>query len=327
VRTKLLVLLACLVSAACAASAPPAAFTPTLATSTQEMTTTFNTSVAVEIKVPRDHDALFGGDLYVPRGYAFAGSDFPPGFVRGVANAQFAAAGTGATLRASGGMVVENPANFTTSPCAPGLHAAVWTLRLPAGGREFSLQLYMDETVGAARELGDYVVRFCAPTPDKLVSLQVNFRGHFRAPSSRGTYTWKLLATPWQGPSSSNADATVEARAEISLPAELRLRTSAKRRSLVVSGALTELGRPVVGQAVLLRVGARAQSVRTSTAGTFRVTAASGRRRAVVVWATAFVRTRDLGSCPPPSPAPQGCVSMTRAYYTINSRFVRVRIP
>jgi hypothetical protein len=289
------------------------------------MTTTFNTSVAVEIKVPRDHDALLGGDLYVPRGYVFAASDFPPGLIRGVANAQFAAPGTEATVRASGGMVVENPANFTTDPCAPGLHAAVWTLRLEAAGRAFLLQLYMDETVGAARELGDYVIRFCVRSREKLLSLQVNFRGHFRAPSSRGRYTWRLLATP--GPSSPNTNATVEARAEISLPALLRLRTSATRRSLTVSGTLTELGRPVVGQAVLLRVGARGRVVQTSRAGTFRTTVAFGKRRAVVVWATAFVRTRDVGSCPPPSPARQGCVSMTRAYYTINSRFVRVRIP
>jgi hypothetical protein len=323
----LLVTLTCASAAACAASAAHAAFTPTLATSTQEMTTTFNTSVAVEVNVPRGDDAFFSGDIYVPRGYVFTASDFPPGLIRGVANAQFTATGAEATLRASGGMVVENPANFTTSPCAPGLHAAVWTLRLEGGGRQFPLQLYMDETVGAARERGDYVIRFCAPSLDKLLSMQVNFRGHFRAPNSRGTYTWRLLAAPWHGPGSPNTEATVEARAEIALPAELRLRTSVKRRTITVSGTLTELGRPVTGQVVLVRVAERARSVRTSTGGTFRFTVAVGRRRAVVVWGTAFVKTRNVGSCPAPSPAPRGCVSMTRAYYTISSRFVRVRFP
>jgi hypothetical protein len=291
------------------------------------MTTTFNTSVAVEIKFPRDDDAFFRGDLYVPRGYAFAASDFPPGLIRGVANAQFATPGTEGTLRATGGMVVENPANFTTDACAPGLHAAVWTLRLEAAGRQFPLQLYMDETAGARRELGDYIIRLCVPSPDKLLSLQVNFRGHFRAPSSRGTYTWRLLATPLREPPSPSVEATVEARAEISLPAELRLRTAVKRRTLTVSGTLTELERPVSGQLVLVRVGQRPRSVRTGAAGAFRVTVPLRSRRTLVVWSTAFVRTRKLGSCPAPSPAPRGCVSMTRAYYTINSRFVRVRIP
>ena len=320
VRTKLLVLLACVVSAACAASTAHAAFTPTLATSTQEMTTTFNTSVAVEIKVPRDHDALLGGDLYA---HVDTSSPPPTSLRAHPRSGERAVRSTrdrsdSASIRRDGR---REPCELHYRPLRP------WTpcggVDAAAGGRRaFLLQLYMDETVGAARELGDYVIRFCIRSREKLLSLQVNFRGHFRARAlrqvrgssrrparARRTRTQRSKRVPRSRPRSAPA-------AHIGDAAEPHRQRNAHG-----------LGRPVVGQAVLVRVGARGRVVQTSRAGTFRTTVAFGKRRAVVVWATAFVRTRDVGSCPPPSPARQGCVSMTRAYYTINSRFVRVRIP
>jgi hypothetical protein len=340
---RVLAAIAC-TAATPALSAPSVArtsFSPTLSTSTQEMSTSFNTSVSFEINVARDDDALFRGDVYVPHGYVLEPSSLPIGIVRGVATARLDVrepAGE-AIVDAFGSIVVENPASFATNPCAAGLHAGVWTIHFDIRGRDLPLQLYVDQTTGADTALGAYRIRLCLPAPDetvavsgstfnaKLLRLQVNFRGHFTAPTSPGAYTWRLLATPWQTEETPNVPGGVEARSEILLPAQLKLRATVKGRTVAVRGTLTELSQPVTGQIVSVRVGERLHQVRTRSAGAYALNVQLRSRTRAVVWATATVRTRDLGGCPPPSPAPAGCVSMTRAYYTIGSRFVRVRVP
>lgn len=338
-RLRMTLLACAAVLGLAAASSAMAAFTPRLDVSqTPPRTGTASTTI-LRLIVPRDHDALFRADFYVPNEYTAALTS-AVGSTIGTVSAQVLVREpiAGAVLPVSGNIVVENAASFTTSPCAPGLHAAVWTLVLSAAGQELRVPVYVDPTTGAEAALGAYRLRACLPSPHipaslggatfgaKLIQAQLAITGVFTTPADRGDYAFRVVATPWAAPATPNAAATAEAIAHALLPARFTLRATSRNRRLTIRGTLFNGPEAVGGQRVIVRVGRRNYTTRTRAGGGFTLTIRFRSRGTTTVRASAVVPSRTMDCPPGPSPAPAGCVSNTKMFFTLTSSTIRARI-
>jgi hypothetical protein len=337
-RLRLLLLAVASLGALALSSSALAAFVPQLAVSNTPMQPGASGTTIFRTSIPRTDDALFRLDIYVPTGYTA-----PLGQTVGATIGQVAAQVevrepiAGAVLPVQGNIVVENPANHTTSPCAPGMHTAVWMLVLQASGQELRVPAYVDRLEGAAAALGAYRLRFCLPSPHipmslggatfgaKLIQAQLNLAQVFTTPSSGGEFVWRAIATPWAAPATPNAGGTVEARATIGLPASLTIGATSRRRTLTVSGRLVAGTDGVANAPVVVRVGRRAHAVRTNASGRYTLRVRFARRTTTTVRATAAAAVRTV-TCEGPSVAPAGCASATQAFFTATSRTVRARV-
>ena len=337
-RLRLLLLAVASLGALALSSSALAAFVPQLAVSNTPMGTGASGSTIIRVTIPRTDDALFRLDVYVPAGYE-APLAQTVGATIGRVSAQVEVREpiAGAVLPVEGNILVENPANFTTSPCAPGAHTAVWMLVLQASGQELRVPAYVDRLTGAAAQLGAYRVRFCLPSPHipaslggatfgaKLIRAQLNLDQVFTTPTSGGEFLWRAIATPWAAPATPNAAATVEARATIGVPANLTIAATSRNRRLTVTGRLLEGGAGVSNAAIVVRVGRRAYGLRTNATGRYTLRVRFARRLTTTVRATAVATVRPT-TCSGPSVAPAGCVSHTRAFFTATSRTLRPRV-
>jgi hypothetical protein len=342
-RTRLRVLvLGCLsIGALAAASSALAAFTPSIAIRHAPPTTGSAGSTAIRLDVPRDDDPLFRAVIYVPPTYTVALNQ-PAGTQIGTVTAQVQVREpiAGAVLPLTGTITADNPANHTTSACAPGLHGAVWLLALQASGQTLTVPMYVDPTSGATAQLGSYTLTACLPSPNippsaggatfgaKLINAQLNMQtGVITAPSTRGTFRWHLLATPWPnaaGPP--NAAGTVEAQGRVMLPARINLRATSRNGRVTISGGILEADTGAARQTVRLRVGRRSYSVRTNAGGSFRLVVRSRRGTRLAITATANIPARPVTPCSSPSPFPGvSCVGETLQFF-VTTRSITHRV-
>jgi hypothetical protein len=333
-RTGLRVLLlGCLsIGALFAAGNALAAFTPTIAVGHQPASTGASGTTSIRVVVPRDDDPLFKATIYVPVGYT-ATLNQPTGTQIGDlpserTQVQVREPIAGAVLPLSGVITTDNPANHTTSACAPGLHAAVWLLTLSLAGQTLTVPAYVDPTSGAAAQLASHTIQVCLPSPNippalggatagaKLIAAQLNLRNVFSTPSSGATLRWHLVATPWPntaGPP--NVAGTVNAQGRVMLPARINLRATSRNGRVTITGGVFEGNGGVAQQAVGLRVGRKGYTVRTNAAGSFRLVVRSKRRARLTIRATANVQARSV-TCSSPSPFPGvSCVSENLQFF------------
>jgi hypothetical protein len=337
-RLRLLLLGVAAFGALTTAGSALAAFTPQLAVSNSPMRPGASGTTIFRFTVPRTDDALFRLDLFVPAGYQAPLSQ-TVGATIGRVSAQVEVREpiAGAVLPVEGNIVAENPANHTTSPCAPGMHTAVWMLVLQASGQELRVPAYVDRLTGAAAQLGEYRIRFCLPSPHvpasvggatfgaKLIRAQLNLDQVFTTPSTAGEFLWRAIATPWAAPATPNASATVESRATIGFPGNLSIAATTRRRTLTVTGRLVEGPAGVSRGTVVVRIGRRAHRAAVNATGRYTVRVRFRGAARPTVRATAAVAVRTV-TCSGPSAAPAGCVSHTRAFFTASSRTLRPRI-
>ena len=341
-RTRLRVLLlGCLsIGALLAAGNALAAFTPSIAIRHDPPTAGSSGATSIRILVPRDDDPLFRALIYVPPGYT-ATTNQPTGTQIGTVTAQVQVREpiAGAVLPLTGMITTDNPANHTTSPCAPGLHAAVWLLTLQASGQTLTVPMYLDPTSGATAQLASFTLTACLPSPNiptsaggatfgaKLINAQLNLQsGVLSAPSTRGTFRWHILATPWPnaaGPP--NIAGTVEAQGRVMLPARVNLRAASRNRRVTITGAVLEAATGAARQTVRIRVGRRTSTVRTNAGGSFRLVVRQRRGARLTITATTSVPARMV-ACSSPSPFPGvSCVGETLQFFVL-TRSVRHRV-
>jgi hypothetical protein len=138
------------------------------------------------------------------------------------------------------------------------------------------------------------------------------------APSTRGTFRWHILATPWPnaaGPP--NVAGTVEAQGRVMLPARVNLRATSRNGRMTVTGGVVEADTGVARQPVRLRVGRRSFTVRTNAGGSFRLIVRQRRGARVAITATANIPARTI-SCSSPSPFPGiSCVGETLQFFVL----------
>ena len=344
-RAVRILLLACvsLLTLAFASSAF-AAFRPTLAIGHAPANLGSTGPTSIEVEVPRDDDALFRAQIFVPVGYT-ANLGQAVGTQVGTVSAQVQVREpiAGAVLPVEGQIQVADRATFATQSAqcrqttAPS--AATWVLILQASGTELRVPAFVDPVSGPLSAIASYVINVCLPSPHipqsaggatfgaKLIFARLRTDGVFTAPTARGTYRWHLVATPWpNGPGLPNAAGTVNAQGRVMLPARVTLRATSRRRVLTVRGRVVEHDTGAVRQNVTVTIGRRSFRVRTNASGAFTVRVRYRRPTRVNVVATASVPKRTLTTCATPSPFPGvTCINESLQFFTA-SRTIRARV-
>ena len=312
-------------------------------------------TTTITINVPRQDEATARVVFYAPLGYTgvlgqAAGTQL--GTVS--ASVQALRISPDAILPLTGTIVTADPARYTTNPCAPGTHRAVWLLRLEAAGRTLEVPVYIDVPTGAEASFASFRFIACLPSPHlpeeqggaafgaKLLNATLRLQsGLITTPTTAGRYVWPAIFTPWPaGPGLPNAAGTVQSRAVVLLPgqATLRVQYNRRRNTWTLRGSVTENRAGVSGATVEILRGTRANRlgrilrIRSGANGNFAVTGRL-RPRARTFFRVRVVVPNRLNttvgcSIAVPLPAtPGGCVSAVYSGYTVQSAVVSVRPP
>jgi hypothetical protein len=281
--------------------------------------------------------------IYVPTGYTINASA-APGTTIGTTSGSIFARDANIPLPLSGNVVVAPP-NTNAPGCATGTHMAVWNLALSVAGQNINLPVHVDATAGAETALGAYKMVVClAPadvpqgtpgrSPNGAQLLEANFTVNniFQVPAAESV--WKGITTPYApGTGLPNVAGTVETRAvvgsgAVSITTKV---TSKKKRTLRISGKVTQAGAAVAGQQVRLLLNGAASrfTARTSATGAYSVVLRkTGKKSTTLFQARVTVAERDVTStaCASPTLPPVPCVSATAAGFTAVSKKVKIRL-
>jgi hypothetical protein len=274
----------------------------------------------------------------VPGGYT-PDLTAPPGTPTGIAfvSSSGTSGSTVASTTIFGVITTADPAQYQNDPaahaCVAGPYLAVWKIDATIlGVFKTSLPIFV---VSQTTSPGVALV-FCAPTltnldgtpvaapPIPLDGVGLLLSG-LTPPSAPGTYVWHAYVAPQTpGTGAPNDAATYELRAIVPVPHPLSVKGSynAKLRDAVLTGKVTEEGKPqsradvfVVSESSLEPIHAR-----TNAAGKFTI------RIRVAQTTTFFVQVPDQTErCQGPSTAPGGCASTTVS--ATATKRVRVTVP
>jgi hypothetical protein len=280
--------------------------------------------------------------IYVPTGYTINASA-APGSRIGTTTGSVFARDANIPLPLSGDVVVAPPS--TNAPgCATGTHLAVWILDLQVAGQRVQIPVHVDPTAGAEAAFGAYKLVVClapddvpqgtpgrSPNGARLLEALFTVNNVFTVPA--GQAIWKTITTPY-APSTGvpNAAGTVETRSFVSagtITIATRVTNRAKR-TLRVTGRITQAGAAVAGAQVSLLLNNRARfRARTSAAGNYSIVLRkTGKPTTTMFQARVTVAERDITStgCSAPSVPGVACVSATASPFTAVSRRVRIRL-
>jgi len=280
--------------------------------------------------------------IFVPSSYT-VNTSAAPGTVIGTTSGSVFARDANIPLPLSGDVVVAPP-NTNAPGCTTGTHLAVWVLRLQVAGQTIQLPVTVDTNTNIGFG-GGYVLVTClapsdvpqgtpgrSPNGAQLLEAVFTVNNVFQVPAE--ATTWKALTTPYApGTGAPNPTGTVETRALVgtgALTIGTRV-TSKKKRTLRVSGKLTQAGAAVAGSQVRLLLNGQASkfTARTSPTGNYTVVLKkTGRKSTTTFQARVTVAERDVTStgCQAPTLPTVPCVSATASGFTAVSRKVRVRL-
>lgn len=263
----------------------------------------------------------------------------PPGSPVGIATVSAISGGTsGLTLAVvAGQLTADDPTRYASDPsaqaCSAGPYLAVWKLESNVFGLDYTLPVFVQHPAGDAQRVE---FRFCPPpltdangkavmpTPMPLANADFLLIGA-AGPTAHGSYTSSALVTPVGSSGAPDTASTVEARSLEPIPHTLSAkgRYDAKTHDAVLTGRVTETGKPQAGAVVdYVRVDnlAPPKHVKTSRAGTFTA------RVRIGATATFDVQVPDATvPCSGASTAPRGCA--TETVIGTNDRLVRVVVP
>ena len=289
----------------------------------------------VVISVPAAAAEMGKVTVYVPAGYSL-NPTAPPGSAEGHA---FIAT---ASDVAFGDLKAVDPAAYVNPPqaqaCAPGQHAAVWTMDLEFlfSSKSVVVPIYIDPTSGDEATLGAYKLQAClplsafaspggSPLGSKVRGVGFEFT-RLGNPTSAAVYVWRAFVSNPDANGNPDAATTYELRSDMPLPAGLTLNGKLDRRHhrALLSGRLTTDVATVSNVPVTLYRRGRGgfwtsvASTRTSAKGSYRFVHPIAKTTvySVEVWA--------IAACNGGSTAPNGCLSETRG--AIDSRNVRIVI-
>jgi hypothetical protein len=276
--------------------------------------------------------------LYVPAGYSIR-SGLPTGSVLGLA-ALFETGSSDSTGIAAGALRVADPAAVAADPaaqaCDPGDHVAIWTLDLSTGSSASAPKLEVPvfiDAPGAGDPAGAaYRIQMCPPvlTGQRLVVAEMLVDSSILVdPTAPSTYLWRAYVTPFAAGTSDPDPAHVfEIRAVVPLPQTFTFSTryDTKTHRAILSGQVTELGRPKRGASVSFHaesshVDADFGPARTDAAGKYTFAWPISEKTDF----SAEIDAPDPGPCTGDSAVPGGCLSTTIA--TPPSQTTTLKIP
>ena len=280
--------------------------------------------------------------IFVPTGYTL-NTSAAPGTVIGTTSGSVFARDANIPLPLSGDVVVAPP-NTANPPCFTGTHLAVWVLRLQVAGQSINLPIAVDQTAGVNTTFGAYQLVTClapsdvpqgtpgrSPNGAQLLEAVFTVNNVFQTIEES---TWKALTTPYTpGIGTPNAAGTVETRAFVgtgALTIGTRV-TNKKKRTLRVTGKLTQAGAAVAGSQVRLLLNGAASrfTARTSPTGNYSIVLRkTGKKSTTTFQGRTTVAERDVTTtlCATPSLPPIPCVSGTASGFTAVSNRVRIRL-
>lgn len=281
--------------------------------------------------------------IFVPSGYTL-NTSAAPGTTIGTTSGSVFARDANIPLPLSGNVVVAPP-NTNAAPCFTGTHLAVWLLQLQVAGQSINLPIAVDPAAGPLAAFGAYQLVTClapsdvpqgtpgrSPNGAQLLEADFTVNNVFAVPAVLST--WNALTTPYSaGTGVPNQAGTVETRAAVgsgTLSMTTRV-TNKKKRTLRVSGRLTQAGAGVAGSQVRLLLNGSASkfTARTSASGAYSIVLKkTGKKSITTFQSRVTVAERDVTStaCATPTLPTVPCVSATASGFTAVSRKVRVRL-
>lgn len=286
--------------------------------------------------------------IYAPAGYSGTFTAAPNTVLGTVhADLQALAISPDAIIQADGQIIAADPAASANNACAPGLHTAVWILRVTVSGQTINVPVYVDSPIPAGDPLaGSAPLRmiFClsspyvgtdmggAPFGAKVINARLNMnQGTVRTPAARGTYMWRAVVTPYTvGGALPNAAGTVEARGLVTTPSVLSITgrvVNKKKRQVRITGSLRSGTLGVRGATIRL-TGSMRKSAKTSARGgvTFSLRFKKKGRYSFKLSTTAAAFDVTPQGCATPTAPTLRCVSATASGFTAASRTIRIRV-
>jgi hypothetical protein len=282
--------------------------------------------------------------IYVPTGYSI-NTSAAPGTKIGTTSGNVIARDVGSITLPLAGDVVVAPPTTNAPGCDPTTHIAVWNLALSVAGQNINLPVHVDQTAGPEAALGPYKLVVClgaadtppsapnhSPNGAQLLDATFTTNNIFTVPA--GTSVWKAITTPYAaGTGLPNAAATVETRS-IAAPGTVTIAkkiTSTKRRTLRLSGNVSQAGAAVAGQQVSILLNGKTSvfKARTTASGNYSITLRKkGRKSTTTFQARVTVGERDVTDTGCASPSLPGipCVSATAGAFTAVSAKIKVKL-
>jgi hypothetical protein len=177
-----------------------------------------------------------------------------------------------------GTVKADNPANYVSNPCAPGLHEAVWVIEGTLAGNAIRIPMYVDRvTAGPEAAFASARIRLCLPSPyipptqggaasgASVIAAAFSVNGVFSNPNVRGSYPWQSVFVPYTvGTGTPNQPNSAQSASIIQLPVQLALTAKKVRRAgkryARLTACLSEAGRGVRGVRISFRAGRSARS-------------------------------------------------------------------
>jgi hypothetical protein len=325
-----LMVLACVTFAGVAFAAPAlAAYNPSLTIEQSSYKPGARITADTFIFAPKDDDATAKLTIVGPAGYGVNLSQAPGTKIGTVAAVVKSNALAGALLPLSGDVIVGNgtdPTIVAASQQCTGRPAnqATWVLNATLQGQTVQIPVFVNKPAAGPSATLEICLRppQVATLGAQLVAADFTTSGVFTNPSARNGYEWSGIFTPYTtGGTTPNLAGTVEWRTYVGLPSALTFKRVKSRTGLRFAGALSIAGLNPRGIRLRLYSDKKSNPAPNAVKGPnakAKVARLAGlpsngkyavKRRGVTV--PTFFQMRFefhvLGSCEPPSPAPQGC--------------------
>jgi hypothetical protein len=302
-----------------------------------------STSLTIKVSQAQTDPQPAKIQIFVPAGYSL-NTSAAPGTTIGTTAGSVFARDANIPLPLSGD-VIAAPANTNAAPCFTGTHTAVWLLRLQVAGQQIQLPIAVDQTTGVNAAFGALQLVTClapsdvpqgtpgrSPNGAQLLEATFTVNNIFTVPT--GAQTWKALTTPYTPATGvPNVAGSVETRAivgggELSIGKKV---TSKARRTLRLSGKVTQSGAAVAGASVRLLLNGKLSRfrARSSSTGAYSIVLRkTGRVSTTTFQARVTLSDRDVTStaCQGPTLPTFPCVSATASGFTAVSKKLKVRL-
>jgi hypothetical protein len=256
-----------------------AAYNPGLIVASETQSVGAGGQIVIGVEQDINDDATAAIVIYSPLGYGVTLGQ-AAGTQLGTIDAVVKLPIGGTFVRApfEGTVKTDNPANYVTNPCAPGLHEAVWVIEGTLAGNQIRIPMYVDRiTSGPEAAFASARIRLCLPSPyippaqggaasgASVIAAAFSVDGVFNNPSTRGSYPWQSVFVPYTvGTGSPNQPNAAQSAAIIGLPVQLALTSKKVRRGTKrfarLTACLSEAGRGVRGVRISFRAGRSARS-------------------------------------------------------------------
>lgn len=238
--------------------------------------------VIIGVGQDQNDDATAVVNIYSPLGYGVTLTQAPGTRIGTLEAVVRVGSLGGARVEIQGTVTAQDPNQYVSNPCAPGLHEAVWLIEATLAGNPLRIPMYVDRvTAGAEAAFASARIRICLASPyvpppqgaaagASLIVAAFSVQNVFSNPNTRGRYPWQGVFVPYTpGTATPNTANAAQSTSITALPVQLAVSARRVRRSgrtfARVTACLTEAGRGIRGVRLNI-IGGRSAGARTRLA-------------------------------------------------------------